>query len=392
MKKIELVHLLNDRETPVYFYDMDLLAETLESATTAASRYGYLLHYAVKANHNGKILQTINRLGLGADCVSGNEVKAALESGFHPKDIVFAGVGKTDSEIKFALEAGIFAFNCESLQEVEIIDQLAREKDRRVGVFLRLNPDMDAHTHEKISTGKAENKFGIPVKELQNFLICHNDFRNTDWLGLHFHIGSQITDMTVFQKLCYRVNEIQDILENKGIRLPHLNVGGGLGINYENPDSGRIPDFGAYFETFHRYLHLKPGQQLHFEPGRSLVGQSGILLSQVLFTKTGEEKRFVIIDASMTDLLRPALYGAVHKIENLSRQGEKTTVYEVAGPVCESSDVFAKRVMLPETGRGDILAIYSTGAYGQVMSSAYNMRNPAETVYSDEVVVLAAID
>ncbi len=392
MKKIELVHLLNDRETPVYFYDMDLLAETLECATAAASRYGSLLHYAVKANHNRKILQTINRQGLGADCVSGNEVKTALESGFHPKDIVFAGVGKTDSEIKFALEAGIFAFNCESLQEVEVINHLAREKDRRAGIFLRLNPDMDAHTHEKISTGKAENKFGMPVKELQNFLIRHNDFRNIDWLGLHFHIGSQITDMTVFQKLCYRVNEIQDVLEGKGIQLPHLNVGGGLGINYENPVGGRIPDFGAYFETFHRYLHLKPGQQLHFEPGRSLVGQSGILLSQVLFTKAGEEKRFVIIDASMTDLLRPALYGAVHKIENLSRQGEKTTVYEVAGPVCESSDVFAKRVMLPETERGDILAIYSTGAYGQVMSSAYNMRNQAETVYSDEVVVLEAID
>jgi len=392
MKKIELVHLLNDRETPVYYYDMDLLEETLESATTAASRYGYHLHYAVKANHNEKILQTINRQGLGADCVSGNEVKAALESGFRPEDIVFAGVGKTDREIKFALEAGIFAFNCESLQEVEIIDQLAREKDRRAGIFLRLNPDMDAQTHEKISTGKAENKFGMPVKELQSFLRRQKDFRNIDWLGLHFHIGSQITNMAVFQKLCYRVNEIQHFLEKKGIRLPHLNVGGGLGIDYEYPDGGRIPDFGAYFKTFHRYLHLQPGQQLHFEPGRSLVGQSGILLSQVLFTKTGEEKKFVIIDASMTDLLRPALYGAVHKIENLSRQGEKTTLYEVAGPVCESSDVFAKRVKLPETRRGDILAIYSTGAYGQVMSSAYNMRNPAATVYSDEVVAFATID
>ena len=389
MEKREWVYLLNNRETPVYYYDMSLLAETLKNAVSAAGKYGYQLHYAVKANHNEKILQTISRLGLGADCVSGNEVKTALENGFHPEDIVFAGVGKSDNEIKFALEAGIFAFNCESLQEVEVINQLANETNRKAGIFLRLNPDLDAHTHEKITTGKAENKFGMPGKELESFLSLQNDFKNIVWLGLHFHIGSQITDMTVFQRLCYKVNEIQNHLETKGIRLPHLNLGGGLGIDYENPDSNPIPDFEAYFETFHRYLKLRPGQQLHFEPGRSLVAQSGVLLSRVLFTKTGQKKKFIIIDASMTDLLRPALYGAVHKIENLSRQDQKTTIYEVAGPVCESSDVFAKDVALPDTRRGDILAIYSTGAYGQVMASSYNLRSPAVTLYSDEMEVMA---
>ena len=389
MEKREWVYLLNNRETPVYYYDMSLLAETLKNAVSAAGKYGYRLHYAVKANHNEKILQTISRLRLGADCVSGNEVKTALENGFHPEDIVFAGVGKSDNEIKFALEAGIFAFNCESLQEVEVINQLANETNRKAGIFLRLNPDLDAHTHEKITTGKAENKFGMPGKELESFLSLQNDFKNIVWLGLHFHIGSQITDMTVFQRLCYKVNEIQNHLETKGIRLPHLNLGGGLGIDYENPDSNPIPDFEAYFETFHRYLKLRPGQQLHFEPGRSLVAQSGVLLSRVLFTKTGQKKKFIIIDASMTDLLRPALYGAVHKIENLSRQDQKTTIYEVAGPVCESSDVFAKDVALPDTRRGDILAIYSTGAYGQVMASSYNLRSPAVTLYSDEMEVMA---
>ncbi len=387
MENRELVQMMENRETPVYFYDMALLADTLDKAIASAGQYGYRLHYAMKANHNGKILQTMSSRGVGADCVSGNEVKAALENGFLPGDIVFAGVGKTDREIKFALETGIFAFNCESLQEVEIINQMAEEMGVRAGIFLRLNPDIDAYTHDKITTGRAENKFGLPMGQMQSFLHRRKDFNNIEWLGLHFHIGSQITDMVVFENLCQRINKIQDLLEDSGILLPHLNVGGGLGIDYENLETGRITDFESYFETFHRNLKLRAGQQLHFEPGRSLVAQSGILLSRVLFTKAGLEKQFVIIDASMTDLLRPALYGAVHKIENLSRQEGNSTVYEVAGPVCESSDVFAKNVVLPQTGRGDILAIYSTGAYGQVMSSTYNMRNPAETVYSDEIKV-----
>lgn len=381
--------ILNDKlpelKTPLYYYDMGLLQETLDSALAAARSYNFHIHYALKANFNVKILETISATGMGADCVSGNEIIKALQCGFHPDKIVFAGVGKSDEELRLALEKDIFTFNCESLQEIEVVNELAGSLGKKARIFLRLNPDVEAHTHKNITTGTAETKFGISPLETELYLKQQEHFRHTELIGLHFHIGSQICDFSVFKELSLKVNEIQDHFEANGIKIQHLNMGGGLGIDYKNPEQHAIPDFKGYFETFHQNLKLRPGQQVHFELGRALVAQSGILISKVLYIKSGERNRFAIIDASMTDLLRPALYEAYHKIENLSNNGNAEDIFDVAGPVCESSDVFARNISLGRTTRGDYLAIYSTGAYGQVMSSAYNLRSPAHTLYSDEM-------
>ncbi|MBN2615114.1 MAG: diaminopimelate decarboxylase [Bacteroidales bacterium] len=380
-----LIHKLPKLQTPLYFYDMELLQQTLDSAAKASRHFGYHIHYALKANFNVKILESISATGMGADCVSGNEIIKALQSGFHPGKIVFAGVGKSDEEIRLALEKDIFAFNCESLQEIEVVNEIAASLGKKARIFLRLNPDIEAHTHKNITTGTAETKFGISPLETELYLKQQEHFNHTELIGLHFHIGSQICDFDVFRELSLKVNEIQDHFEANGIQIQHLNMGGGLGIDYKNPTQNTIPDFKGYFETFHQHLKLRPGQQVHFELGRALVAQCGVLLSRVLYIKSGEHNRFAIIDASMTDLLRPALYEAYHKIENLNNNGNTDAVFDVAGPVCESSDVFARNIPLGKTVRGDILAIYSTGAYGQVMSSAYNLRSPARTLYSDEM-------
>lgn len=385
MVQKKILSRLTKYPTPLYFYDLQLLNQTLQSAADAAKPYGYHIHYAVKANNNSKILEMIQRHGLGADCVSGNEMREALKRGFEAENIVFAGVGKTDNEIRLGLEKDIFAFNCESLQEISVINELAGTMGKKARIFLRLNPDVEAHTHKNITTGKAENKFGINASDTDIFLTLRKDLKNIEFEGLHFHIGSQICDFDVFKDLCIKVNEIQDVFESRGEKIKHLNMGGGLGINYEDPQQQPIPDFAGYFDTFHKYLKLRPGQEVHFELGRAIVAQCGTLLSRVLYIKPGVHDQFAIIDASMTDLLRPALYEAKHKIENLSSEASEKKTYDVAGPVCESSDVFARNILLDETQRGDFLAIYSTGAYGQVMSSLYNMRDPATTIYSDEI-------
>jgi diaminopimelate decarboxylase len=385
MVQKNILSRLTKYPTPLYFYDLQLLDQTLKEAAVAARAYGYHIHYAVKANNNDRILESIQRQGMGADCVSGNEIREALKRGFPADKIVFAGVGKTDAEIKLGLENDIFAFNCESLQEIGVINELAGSMGKKARIFLRLNPDIEAYTHKNITTGKAENKFGINATDTDIFLTLKKDLAHVEFVGLHFHIGSQICNFDVFKELSMKVNDIQDLFESKGEKIKYLNLGGGLGINYEDPQQQPIPDFAGYFGTFHKYLKLRPGQEVHFELGRALVAQCGTLLSRVLYIKPGVQDEFAIIDASMTDLLRPALYEAKHRIENLSSQSTEKKAYDVAGPVCESSDVFARNIQLEETQRGDFLAIYSTGAYGQVMSSLYNMRDPAATIYSDEI-------
>ncbi len=382
----KLIEHIKSAKTPLYFYNMQLLSQTLEQLKTASSKYGYHIHYALKANFNSKILKEISRIGLGADCVSGNEIEKALENGFPAEKIVFAGVGKTNDEILLALKNNIQAFNCESYQEIIIINDLAKKTGRKAKIYLRLNPDIIADTHKNITTGKAENKFGLQPSETEKFLQNRDNLKNIEVEGLHFHVGSQISDMNVFKNLCFKVNKLQNDFYKKGLNIKNLNMGGGLGVDYLNPKENAIPDFQKYFDTFHNHLNLKANQQVHFELGRSIVAQMGTLFSKVLYIKEGFQNPFVIIDASMTDLLRPALYEAFHKIENLSNTNRPKikSIYDVAGPVCESSDVFARNISLGDTRRGDIIAIYSTGAYGQVMSSSYNLRPAASTLYSDE--------
>lgn len=374
----------NGKETPFYYYDIDLLKKTLAAVKKAAPKE-YHIHYALKANSNVKILELIREAGFGADCVSGNEVKRAYECGFDAADIVFAGVGKSDAEINFALDKDIFCFNVESKAELTVIDELAKAKSIKARVALRINPNVDAHTHKYITTGLEENKFGINPYEFDDVLALVKQLPNIELIGLHFHIGSQIGSLTPFRNLCQRVNEINHWFIEKGYMLPNINVGGGLGINYHQPDSESIVDFEAFFNVFKQFLELKPTQQVHFELGRAFVGQCGSLISKVLYIKNGLATNFAILDAGMTELIRPALYQAYHKIENISNTSEPSIKYDVVGPICESSDCFGKAVLLAETKRGDLIAIRSAGAYGEVMASHYNLRTDPKVVYSDEL-------
>ena len=379
-----LVNKFREIKTPFYYYDVDLLRKTLESLRRESDKYGYEVHYAVKANANHKILKIINEYGFGADCVSGNEIIRSLETGFPHDRIVFAGVGKSDDEIITGLENDIFCFNCESLQEMEVINDLAAERNKKADIALRINPNIDPKTHHYITTGLEENKFGINRWELDKITNAIKKLKNINLIGLHFHIGSQITDLEVFRSLCVHVNEIQDWFAKHNLEFGHLNVGGGLGVNYEQPDEFPINDFKSFFAIFNDLLDLRPGQKLHFELGRAITAQCGSLISKVLYVKDGVNTDFIILDAGMTDLIRPALYQAYHKVENLTSKGKKKK-YDVVGPICESSDTFGKSLMLPETRRNDLVIIRATGAYGEVMASQYNLRELPKSIYSDEI-------
>jgi diaminopimelate decarboxylase len=380
--------------TPFYYYDVAVLKQTLQQVKTESDKYGFNVHYALKANANNKILEIIKSYNIGADCVSGNEVKKAIECKFNADHIVFAGVGKSDDEINYALDNNIFCFNCESLQELEIINELAIAKNKTAHIALRINPNVNANTHKYITTGLEENKFGINLWELDAVIAALKGLKNLQLIGLHFHIGSQITDLSSFKSLCMRVNEIQTLFEHHKITIANINVGGGLGVDYHEPTTNHIANFAAYFKLFNDFLELRPNQKVHFELGRAITAQCGTLISKVLYIKKGVNTNFAILDAGMTELMRPALYQAYHKIENISRENQVSSIkyqdiathkYDVVGPICESSDCFGKAVSLPETFRGDIMALRTAGAYGEVMSSAYNLRDRVKAVYSDEI-------
>lgn len=372
-------------ETPFYYYDTELLRETLETIKAEIRNYpGYHVHYAVKANANPKILKIIREAGFGADCVSGGEIKAAIQAGFPAGSIVYAGVGKSDWEINLGLDLGIGCFNVESLPELEIISALAKGRGTTANVAFRINPNVGAHTHPNITTGYAENKFGIPMRDMEEMILHAAELPNINFVGLHFHIGSQILDMDDFIALCNRINELQDQLEQHHIAVASINVGGGLGVDYHHPDQMPIADFRKYFRTFTKFLKLRPGQTLHFEPGRSVVAQCGSLITRVLYIKQGDFKQFLIVDAGMSDLIRPALYQAYHKIENITSDRPVET-YDVVGPICESSDTFGKAIDLPGSARGDLVAIRSAGAYGEIMASGYNCRSLPKGYFSEDM-------
>jgi diaminopimelate decarboxylase len=373
-------------ETPFYYYDLEILQANIDACAAEAKRYDFEVHYALKSNFDTCVLQLIRKAGLGADCVSGNEVKQALETGFDRSKVVFAGVGKSDKEINFALDNDIFCFNVESVQELGIINDLAAAKGKKTRIALRINPNVDAHTHHNITTGLEENKFGINQWELP---ACVEELKknpNLEFIGIHFHIGSQITNLDVFKSLCVKANELYSWFTERGFQLEVLNVGGGLGVDYHHPDQHAVSRFKEYFEIFDRFIERRPGQQVHFEIGRALTAQCGSLISRVLYVKNGLKKNFLILDAGMTELMRPALYQAYHKIENLSKPADGEPVnYDVVGPICESTDCFGKEVSLPVSARGDLFAIRTAGAYGEVMASGYNLREKVKVLYSSEL-------
>ncbi len=369
-------------QTPFYYYDLSLLKKTLEIYTNQIKKYGYHAHYALKANADERILGIIRDAGLGADCVSGNEVALALKLGFAPEKIVYAGVGKSDAEIITALNGDIFAFNCESIPEIEVINGLAASMGKVAKISLRINPDIDAHTHRYISTGRAQDKFGISQWMFDSVLETINKSSNIKLIGLHFHVGSQITDLSVFKLLCERIEALQKWFTDRGVKIENLNLGGGLGIDYSDPDAAPIADFEGYFNIIAKNLKVSPGQKIHFEPGRAIIAQCGSLISRVLYVKMGKGKKFAILDAGMNDLIRPALYQANHKLQNITSSG-RVLKYDVVGPICESSDRFGKNIVMPQTKRGDFVAIRSAGAYGQVMGMRYNQKDLAPQYYSE---------
>ena len=375
-----------DIRTPFYYYDTALLQATLDAVRCEISQYpDYHVHYALKANANPRLLQIIQQAGFGADCVSGGEVQAAIDAGFPADKVVYAGVGKSDYEILTALKHDIFCFNVESVPELQVINELSAREGKVATVCLRINPDVEAHTHTHIITGMAENKFGIALNDLLEVVKMANELSNVSFVGLHFHIGSQITNMHDYVTLCQRINEIQFRLNKQGIYPSVINVGGGLGVDYHSPEQHPIANFKAYFQVFEQHLHLRPKQSLHFELGRSIVAQCGSLITKVLYVKQTATKQFAIVDAGMTELIRPALYQAKHKIVNLTSHSESLETYDVVGPICESSDVFDKDIQLPITRRGDVLAIRSAGAYGESMASTYNCRSLPKSYTEEDI-------
>ena len=370
-------------ETPFYYYDLNVLKNTLEEIKSNVSGVPFKVHYAIKANANDRILSIIRESGLGVDRVSGGELNAAIKAGFDGSKIAFAGVGKTDKEISAGIDNDIFCFNVESLPEMQVINEIASNKGKTANVAIRINPNIDAHTHKYITTGLNENKFGINLPQLDDIVKATLAMPNVKLCGFHFHIGSQILEKEPFIMLCEKINELQDKYEKQGIEIKIINVGGGLGIDYNNPDSALIPDFKGYFDIFKQNLKLRHGQELHFELGRSVVAQCGSLITRVTYVKSGTAKKFIIVDAGMSDLIRPALYQAHHKIENITSTATDVDVYDVVGPICESSDSFGTDETLALTKRGDMIALRSAGAYGEIMASHYNCREFPQSVYSD---------
>lgn len=370
-------------ETPFYYYDLSVLDQTLMSCKAASEKFAFHVHYALKANFNEQVLKAIEKVGFGADCVSGNEVKKAIEIGFDPGMVVFAGVGKSDREINEALNSNIYCFNVESVQELGVINNLASKQSKQARVAIRINPNVDAHTHQYITTGLEENKFGVNQWELPACVEELKRCSNLELIGIHFHVGSQITNLDVFKSLCLKVNELNAWFLERGFDLKVLNVGGGLGVDYHHPDENAINDFISFFEIYDKFLERRTGQEVHFELGRALVAQCGSLISQILYVKNGLKKNFLVLDAGMTELMRPALYQAYHKIENITADSANPIVsYDVVGPICESTDCFGKEVELPESKRGDLIAIRTAGAYGEVMASGYNLRERVKSIYS----------
>lgn len=384
MKTIFPIEKFKSIETPFYYYDMALLNATLDVIETESKKNNCHVHYAIKANANPRILKAIASRGFGADCVSGNEILAAVAAGFDASKIVFAGVGKTDKEINIGLDHNIMCFNAESKPELEVINELAAKAGKIANISLRINPNVDAHTHKKITTGLNENKFGFNLEQTSDIIAFVGTLKNLNFIGLHFHIGSQITDLSAFDDLCEVINQLQDDLEAKGFSPKNIDLGGGLGIDYNHPDENPIPSFAQYFDLFKQKLNLRPNQNLHCEPGRSVVAQCGNVITRTVFVKEGTTKKFVIVDAGMTDLIRPAMYDSFHLIENISSTGVEN-VYDVVGPICESSDVFGKDRKLKSTRRGDFIVLRSAGAYGEVMASEYNLRKLPKAYFSDNI-------
>jgi diaminopimelate decarboxylase len=364
---------------PYYRYDLPLLQRTIDASIEASKKYGCKLFYALKANNESRIINQVRESGIGVDCVSAGEIKHALKEGWSPSEIVFAGSGKTIREIEYALDQNIFVIHCESLAEYDIISELSQKLDTSTQVALRINPDLKVDTHEKISTGEKHHKFGMSFNEALQIIEQNNNI-----IGFHLHVGSQILDMQYFEDLSLTVRSLIARLPDD-FNLRYLNLGGGLGIDYTNPQRKTAPDFNGWMNTLRTHLPANIIETISLEPGRSLVGQCGQLIGEVQYIKHEDTNPTAILDIGMTELLRPALYGSRHKI-TVNKDDLISQKYTVSGPTCESSDTFGKNHELPPLERGDLLIIHSAGAYGSSMRLNYNLRDIIPSQFITEVV------
>tara|TARA_X000000950_G_scaffold217323_1_gene261499 strand:- start:646 stop:1797 length:1152 start_codon:yes stop_codon:yes gene_type:complete len=369
--------------TPFYYYDLDILEKNLFNLKNSLKTYNKV-HFSVKSNSNPRILRIIKNFNLGIDAVSANEIKHCINLGFNPKDIVFAGVGKSDEEIEYGIINNISYFNVESLQELEVIDSISKKFSKKTTVSIRINPNIKSETHKKIQTGSSDDKFGIDLNDISHIPKLQK-LENIKITGLHFHIGSQIINLKPFHDLCNISNDILNYLRENDIKIKNINVGGGLGIDYEYPEKNLLSNFKEFISLFNNQIRLDKNQSIHFELGRSIVGQCGFLISKILYSKKSYDKNFLILDSGMNNLIRPALYNSKHKISNLTSKNSDHLNYDVAGPICESSDTFAKNYRLVKSIRGDLIAIHSCGAYAESMSSNYNLRDNINSYYSDTI-------
>ncbi|SEI60852.1 diaminopimelate decarboxylase [Frateuria terrea] len=379
---VDLHALAGRLGTPLYAYSATAIRQRIAGLQTALAGLDATICYAVKANSNLAILGLMADAGLGADIVSAGELKRALAAGIPAARIVFSGVGKTDDEIDAALEAGIARFNVESLDELHAIERVAGTRSATANAAVRINPDVDALTHAKISTGRAENKFGVSIAEARRWFAERAQLRHVRLDGLHVHIGSQILDLDPFRLALHRVAAFWRELVQAGHPLASIDVGGGLGVRYRAGQDQPI-DAGDYAAVVREALAGFDGRLL-LEPGRYLVAEAGVLLTRVLRIKEGTERRFLVLDAAMNDLLRPSLYDAWHDIVPVSPEPRPPATYDVVGPVCETGDTFARGRELPECAPGDLLAIQGAGAYGASMASTYNSRPLVAEVLLDE--------
>lgn len=385
-EEVPLTMVAEEVGTPCYVYSHRTLVRHFKTFDEAFADTPHLVCYSVKANSNIAILRLLCRMGSGADIVSGGELFRFLKAGGDPRKVVYSGVGKTEQEIMFALGAGILMFNIESSQELELINQIAGRQGKRAPISLRVNPDVDPKTHPYISTGLKKNKFGIDIRASLEEYRRARKLQNIDVVGVDCHIGSQLTEIGPFVETLDRLSGLVGQLRAEGFDIRYLDLGGGLGITYldETPPNP---------EEYARALigRVKPlGVTMIFEPGRVIVGNAAVLLTRVLFTKRGETKRFVIIDAGMNDLIRPALYNSYHRIQPVHRSNRGEYMVDVVGPICESGDFLARDRQLPEVKPGELLAVMSAGAYGFTMSSNYNSRPrpPEVMICGDELHII----
>lgn len=386
-ENVKISKIADEVGTPFYLYSNASLAYQYNQFVDAFGDIDLLICYAVKANTNQAVIKTFAELGAGADVVSEGEMRRALKAGVPATKIVYSGVAKTVSEMKFALEQGIYQFNVESEPELYQLSAVAEEMNKTANITFRVNPDVDAKTHAKISTGKSENKFGVPWKDIHNLCAEAAKLPGIKVVGLDLHIGSQITELDPFEEAFTRISELVETLREDGHDITRLDLGGGLGIPYEGDDIPPLPI--EYAEMVKRVTnHL--GCRIIIEPGRFLVGNSGILVSKVVYVKKGEKRKFLIIDAAMNDLVRPSMYDAYHGIDPIKEPNELSTLYDVVGPVCETGDTFATNRFVSPMEKGDLLAIRSVGAYGAVMASTYNTRKliPEVIVNNEQFAVI----